>query len=619
MMKEPSALHTMSEKELDLLSCEIRDFLVEQVSRTGGHIASNLGVVELTLALHSVFDSPRDRILWDVGHQSYVHKILTGRADQFHSLRQNKGLSGFPKRQESVHDHYDTGHASNSISAALGMAFARDLAQEDHAVIAVIGDGALTGGIAYEALNHAGHSGTRIIVILNDNGMSIGKNTGGMSQHLNRLRGSQTYLGFKKQLKMTLQRIPKVGPKLYEQAESIRDVVKYAFVPGAIFEELGFHYFGPIDGHNLHDLREILKRTRHMDGPVLLHVITKKGKGYPTAERHPERFHGIGPFDPETGTPLESSLRPTYSGIFGNKLLELGKEHSEIVAVSAAMVEATGLSPFAKAFPHRCFDVGIAEQHAVSFAAGLAIDGYRPVVAIYSTFLQRAYDQILEDVCLHQLPVLFAIDRAGIVGADGETHQGIYDISYLSGMPNMTILSPKDGRELEAMMEYALTLQGPCAIRYPRGEAPDLSSDEDEILIDGRAELVLSGDVMTLIAAGRSFYNSLLACEMLAKEGVRLELINSRFIKPLDADTLLASGEKTRSVLVVEDHTICGGLGSAVEHLFSSQSSGGIQVHIIGWPDQFIPHGSVKELEQEYGMDPQGIAAKVRELIERKT
>lgn len=619
MIQEPAALHTMSEKELDLLSCEIRDFLVEQVSRTGGHIASNLGVVELTLALHSVFESPRDRILWDVGHQSYVHKILTGRGDQFHSLRQNKGLSGFPKRQESIHDHYDTGHASNSISAALGMASARDLAKEDHAVIAVIGDGALTGGIAYEALNHAGHSGTRIIVILNDNGMSIGKNTGGMAQHLNRLRGSQTYLGFKKQLKRTLQGIPKVGPKLYEQAENIRDVMKYAFVPGAIFEELGFHYFGPIDGHNIHDLREILKRTRQMDGPVLLHVITKKGKGYPTAERHPERFHGIGPFDPETGTPLESSLRPTYSGIFGNKLLELGKEHPEIVAVSAAMVDATGLNPFAKAFPHRCFDVGIAEQHAVSFAAGLAIDGFRPVVAIYSTFLQRAYDQILEDVCLHQLPVLFAIDRAGIVGADGETHQGIYDISYLSGMPNMTILSPKDGRELEAMMEYALTLQGPCAIRYPRGEAPDLSSDGAEIKIDGRAELVLRGDVITLIAAGRSFYNSLLACDILEKEGLRPELINSRWIKPLDVDTLLASGEKTRNVLVVEDHTICGGLGSAVEHLFFSQGSGGIQVHITGWPDQFIPHGNVKELEQEYGLDPQGIAEKVRELIERKT
>lgn len=614
----PDDLKSMNDRELELLTYEIRDFLIEKVSRNGGHLASNLGVVELTVALHRVFESPKDKIIWDVGHQSYVHKILTGRAACFDGLRCFNGISGFPKRVESAHDMFDTGHSSNSISAAMGYAAARDLNGEDYSVISIIGDGALTGGMAYEALNNAGSLKSKIIVVLNDNEMSIAKNTGGISQHLSKLRASHTYLDLKRQLKKTLKGIPGVGEGLYSGIEHIRDSVKYAIVQGAIFEELGFKYFGPVDGHNIKDMIEILTFAKYMDGPILIHAITKKGKGYRNAENNPGKYHGIGAFDPATGNVLSVSKSLSYSRIFGNKLVQLAGENSKIVAITAAMIEATGLEKYAIKYPDRIFDAGIAEAHAVTFAAGFAAGGYRPVVAVYSTFLQRAYDQILIDVCMQNLPVVLAIDRAGNVGADGETHHGVFDLSYLSHMPNMTVMAPKDGRELADMLEYALTLKGPCAIRYPKGETADCSDDSAYPVLDGTVERIHEGKDVEIFAVGKMVSICIEVCRKLKSRGVEAGLTNVRFVKPCDQESILSAAYRTCNLVTVEDNVLQGGFGSIVNGLLAEKDISDVKILNIGWPDKFIEQGNTSELFEKYGLDSESIAERVCDFLEGK-
>lgn len=603
----PDDLKSMDDHQLDLLTVAIRDFLIENVSKTGGHLASNLGIVELTLALHKVFDSPRDKIIWDVGHQSYVHKILTGRASDFATLRQIGGLSGFPKSKESVHDVYETGHSSTSISAAAGIAAARDLKGEDYEVIAVIGDGSLTGGMAYEALNNVGASKSKVMVILNDNGMSISRNIGGVSQHLSKLRMSDGYLSAKKAIKKTIKRIPVVGGDMTEGLAHVKDRIKYALLSGGvIFEELGFTYLGPVDGHNLGELLEVLELAKHVSGPVFIHVITKKGKGYRTAELDPNKFHGVGPFDPETGA-LRHPSGVTYSKVFGDTLVRLAEKDSRITAISAAMCDATGLGPFAAAYPKRFFDVGIAEAHGVTFAAGLAREGMKPVVAIYSSFLQRGYDQLIEDVCLQNLPVVFAIDRAGIVGADGETHHGVFDLSYLTSMPNMTVLAPKNGTQLSSMLEYALTLNGPAAIRYPRGEC-----DFDHIDVPaftGKNQRLCQGKDLDIWAAGKMVATALSVCQLLEKRGIEAGVVEAAVIKPLE----LSAFQDGKLCVTIEDNLLAGGFGEKFRRI-----SGAKEVLSFGWPDQFIEHGDCGSLYRKYGLDPESIAERICEYLERK-
>jgi 1-deoxy-D-xylulose-5-phosphate synthase len=600
----PDDLKDMTDRELELLSYEIRDFLIENVSRTGGHLASNLGVVELTIALHRVFESPRDKIVWDVGHQSYIHKILTGRASEIGRIRCFNGISGFPKRCESEHDCFETGHSSTSISAAAGFAAARDLKGEDHQVVAVIGDGALTGGLAYEGLNNVGDSGRKMIVILNDNQMSISRNTGGIAKHLNKLRTSSTYLDFKKQMKKTLKGIPGVGEGLYSGVEHLRDSIKYAVVQGAVFEEFGFKYLGPVDGHKLSELTETLELAKALPGPVLVHVLTQKGKGYKNAENNPDRFHGIGPFDPTTGIPVSASMDLSFSQVFGNKLVQLASQDSRIVAISAAMVEGTGLEKFRARYQERLFDVGIAEAHGVTFAAGLAQSGFRPVVAIYSTFLQRAYDQILMDVCLQNLPVVFAVDRAGNVGQDGETHHGIFDLSYLSHMPNLTIFTPRDGQELAEMLEKAISLPGPSAIRYPRGAATNV------LIGNSQGRDVEIWAVGTMVSAASK------ACSLLKERGIDAGLIPIGQVKPLDQKELLDRIGQVPHIVTLEDNTVIGGFGQMLRSLAAEKGGRDVTISTIGWPDKFIEHGSVDELFEKYGLNPEGLAERIQKIIE---
>jgi 1-deoxy-D-xylulose-5-phosphate synthase len=601
----PEDLKSMSDGELDLLPYEIRDYLIENISKTGGHLASNLGVVELTIALHKVFESPKDKIIWDVGHQSYIHKILTGRAIEISNIRTHEGISGFPKRDESVHDCFETGHSSTSISAATGFAVARDLAGESHEVIAVIGDGALTSGLAYEGLNNAGDSKSKMIVILNDNGMSINKSTGALARHLSKLRLSTTYLDFKRKLKKTLKGIPGIGEGIYSGAERLRNSIKYAIVQGAIFEEFGFKYIGPIDGHKLDDIIETLALAKSMNGPVLIHVLTTKGKGYKNAENKPNEFHGIGPFDPISGVQLNGLSDSSFPKFFGNKMLELATKDEKIVVVCAAMTDGTGLESFNRKFPNRIFDVGIAEAHAVTFAAGLAQAGLKPFVAIYSTFLQRAYDQILMDVCLQNLPVIFAIDRAGNVGQDGETHHGIFDLSYLSHMPNLTILAPKDGQELSEMMEYALSLNAPCAIRYPRGSASTVNieaTDESDLEIWAVGKMVSIG---------------IEASKLLKEYNIKARVINVKRIKPIDQPGIIASAKRVKHIVTLEDNTVIGGFGQQLSSLLLERGIFDVKVMNIGWPDKFIEHGSINELFEQYEMDSKGIAERIRMAVEK--
>lgn len=604
-INSPSDIRGLNEEQLKELASEIRSFLIDKVSKTGGHLASNLGVVELTLALHYVYNMPLDKIIWDVGHQTYVHKILTGRKKYFDRLRQFNGLSGFPKPYESPYDLFVTGHSSTSVSAALGMAKARDLSGEKYNVVAVIGDGALTGGMAFEALNHAGASNMNITVVLNDNEMSIGRNVGGISKYLNKIRTDPAYLNFKYDIKNMLKRIPVVGNSLFEIAERLKDSFKYLLVQGMLFEDMGFTYLGPVDGHDIGKLMDIFKRCKTITGPVLVHVVTKKGKGYSYAEEKPDMFHGIGPFDIKTGK-LLSQPETTYSKVFGSELGKLAEDNPRIVAITAAMASGTGLSSFANKYPKRFLDVGIAEQHAVTFAAGMAASGYKPFFAVYSTFLQRAYDQVLHDICIQNLPVCLCLDRAGIVGEDGETHQGICDLSYLRSMPNMTVLAPKNLDEFKNMIDWCAEAEFPTAIRYPRGGDMDIDLGSVKPITLGSWEQLAAGKDVAILACGRMVQFSYIACQKLNEKGIYPELINCRFIKPFDNEMLSKILEDFSLIITVEDNYIAGGFGSSVlEHAAGSGYGG--RIINLGYPDKFIPQGSPDKLYREYRLDSDGI------------
>ncbi|SMP48441.1 1-deoxy-D-xylulose-5-phosphate synthase [Anoxynatronum buryatiense] len=595
-IQSPKDLQALNEKELTMLAQEIRQFLVTSVSKTGGHLASNLGVVELTLALHQVYDTFQDKIIWDVGHQTYVHKLLTGRLQTFHTLRQYGGISGFPKRHESLHDHFNTGHSATSISAALGMATARDLKGEKHQIAAVIGDGAMTGGMAFEALNHAGQSHLDLTVVLNDNKMSIARNVGGLSNYLTRIRTMPVYSRLKEDLEHLMDHFA-IGKSFYRTAEKAKDSIKYFFVPGVLFEELGFTYIGPIDGHQIHDLKEAFRLARRIGGPKLVHVMTVKGKGYGPAEKFPAKFHGIGTFDPETGkTPLLTRT-PSFSQIAGSTLESLAESDPRVVAITAAMPDGTGLTNFEHRFPHRFFDVGIAEQHAVTFAAGQAAAGLRPFFAVYSSFLQRGYDQLIHDVCLQNLPVTFLVDRAGLVGNDGETHHGVFDISCLSAIPNLTILSPADGTELSDMMRYSLELNSPVLIRYPRGEAHALTVKREPIQYGKGSVLQVDGNDYLIIALGTMVHRALEVLNQTAKDGLFGQIINPRFVKPLDHTLLLRHGQQVRQVYVLEENQQIGGLGRQVQALYQENQLT-CPVHTLGLPDNFTPQGDMNHLYQ---------------------
>lgn len=601
-IKSPEDLRKLNINELNALAEEIRYKLIEVVSNTGGHLAPNLGVVELTLALHYVFDTPRDKIVWDVGHQSYVHKIITGRLQKFDSLRQYGGLSGFPKRSESIYDCFDTGHSSTSISAVLGMALARDIDKENYSLIAVIGDGAMTGGMSFEALNHAGHLGTNMIVVLNDNEMSISENVGALSGYLSRMRTDPMYNRHKEEVENLLKKIPTIGTTVFKAIDRIKDSFKYLVVPGMIFEELGFTYLGPIDGHDISEMKKVLEMAKKTKGPILVHVLTRKGKGYKPAEENPDKFHGIGPFNISTGDTKSTSSVVSYTEIFGKTICELAAEDPRLLAITAAMPTGTGLTRFAELFPDRFFDVGIAEQHAVTLAAGLAVEGFRPVVAVYSTFLQRAYDQILHDVAMQKLPVIFAIDRAGLVGEDGETHQGIYDFAYLRHIPNITLMAPKDENELRSMMKTALKAEGPIAFRYPRGSGIGVKIDQDIKEVPfGQAEVLREGKDLAILAVGPLVYEALSAADALRGQGIEAAVINCRFVKPLDRETILHYAQETRKIITVEEHTLEGGFGSAILELLQTQKVYA-DVERIGIVDEFINHGATRLVKEKLGL-----------------
>jgi len=615
-IKSPSDLKLLNCEELKRLACEVREELIYRVSKNGGHLASNLGVVELSIAIHYVFNSPSDKIIWDVGHQSYTHKLLTGRYDRFSTLRRFKGISGFPRRQESEHDPFGTGHSSTSISAAVGIIEGRDKNKDKFKVVAVIGDGAMTAGLAFEGLNNAGELKKDLIVILNDNEMSISHNVGAISSYLNRILIGERFQKFKKDTKAFLEGIPKLGDKAAKIAQKTEEVLKGFFLPGIIFEELGFNYVGPIDGHNLELLIETLKRVSNSTTPILLHVITKKGKGYEFSESNPSLFHGVGPFKIETGT-FPSDSRMTYSEVFGDSIVELAKADDRIIAITAAMKEGTGLSYFAKKYPERFYDVGIAEAHAVTFAAGLATQGFKPVVAIYSTFLQRAYDEIIHDVCLQNLHVIFILDRAGIVGDDGPTHNGMFDLSYLRHIPNIVVMAPKDGKELQYMLKLALKHKGPVAIRFPRGRIP-YNSDSAFISYEfgiGEAEILKDGKDVALISIGSMVYPSLKAAQRLEGEGISTMVINSRFVKPLDSNLIINVANKIPIIVTVEENVLLGGFGSAVLELINDAGLGNIRVKRIGIPDEFVEQGDREQLLSFYGIDEDGIYNTVINLV----
>jgi len=608
-VSEPSDLKMLEPCCLRKLAEEIRTFLIDKISYTGGHIASNLGVVELTIALHTVFDSPYDKIIWDVGHQTYVHKILTGRKDDIVNIRQFGGISGFPKTTESVHDCFNTGHSSTSVSAALGMARARDLLGENYNVIAVVGDGALTGGMAYEALNDAGNSKTNLIVILNDNQMSISKNVGGMSRYLSRIRTEPIYYKVRDDFQTLVEKIPAIGKSAQKMLHRVKGSLKSLLLPGILFEELGFRYYGPLNGHNITEMQEILKKVKNMKGPVLVHVCTVKGKGYTPAEEKPQQYHGISPFDVKTGQ-VKELTNESFSNVFGAKLAELAGKHEDIVAITAAMPEGTGLDLFQKRFPKRFFDVGIAEQHAVTMAGGLSTRGLKPVVAIYSSFFQRAYDQVIHDVSLMNLSVIFCIDRAGIVGEDGETHQGIYDIALFSTLPNITFMTPADYDELEKMLVYAVEEgEGTIAIRYPRGQG-GRNVVPDKPMKLGEAVRLSEGKDVTLAVTGHMVPIALEASQKLAELGIMCDILYYRFIKPFDTDLLAESAKKTGFVMTVEDHVVSGGFGSIALRLLNDR---GIIVpfEIAAFPDKAIEHGDRIRLYEKYGLDADGLVKRV--------
>jgi 1-deoxy-D-xylulose-5-phosphate synthase len=609
-INSPEDLKRLDFAALDELAEEVRELIIRQVSACGGHLASNLGAVELTLALHYVFDSPADRIVWDVGHQSYTHKIITGRGDRFHTLRKPGGLSGFPKPEESPHDAFAAGHSSTSISAALGLLEARDRLGGHFKVVAVIGDGSLTAGLAFEGLNHAGQMGKDLIVVLNDNEMSISKNVGALSAYLSRILTGEFFRRFKGRTKEMLESIPRLGPPVSKLARKAEEALKGMMLPGMLFEELGFNYVGPVDGHDVKALVEIFRQVKTAKEPVLVHAVTRKGKGYEHSEDNPCAFHGIGPFDLESGEPLSKSA--SFSSAFGDALIELAEEDPKIVAITAAMKEGTGLSAFAEKFPGRLYDVGIAEPHAVVFAAGLAKGGLRPVVAIYSTFLQRAYDGIIHDVCLQGLPVVFAIDRAGVVGEDGPTHHGLYDLSYLRHIPNLTVMAPKDAAELRGMLRFAIARNGPAAIRFPRGRATESVSLAP--IEHGKAELLRDGKDIAILAVGTRARAALGAADMLKEEGIEATVFNMRFVKPIDIEAV-RSAAKTGHIVTVEDNSVVGGFGSAVGEALSGLCLCRVKLRMLGFPDEFVGQASQKELIVAHGLDKAGIAEAARRLL----
>ncbi|MTI65443.1 MAG: 1-deoxy-D-xylulose-5-phosphate synthase [Firmicutes bacterium] len=607
-------LKKLNSNEMNSLAKELRNFVIENVSKTGGHLASNLGVVELTLALHRSFNSPKDKIIWDVGHQSYIHKIITGRKDKFKSLRQIDGLSGFPKRDESKHDAFETGHSSTSISAGIGMALARDVKKENSHVVSVIGDGAMTAGMAFEALNHAGDLGTNLIVILNDNEMSISKNVGGMSQYLDRIRTAPTYSRMKGDVESFLNRIPAIGNKVYKTAERAKDSVKYFLVPGIFFEELGFKYLGPVDGHNINELLSVLNRAKKVKGPVIVHTVTKKGKGYKPAEDNPGKYHSSSPFEIETGKPLKKSNKKKYSNVLGESVIKHAKKDEKVVAITAAMPAGTGLSKFKEEFPNRFFDVGIAEQHGVTLAAGMASQGIKPIYAVYSTFLQRGYDQVLHDVCIQNLPVTLAIDRAGLVGNDGETHHGVFDFSYLSHLPNMTIMAPKDGKELKKMIEFAIEYNGPVAVRYPRGYCYNYKEDNSKDIQLGKGEILKEGKDIAILAIGKMVEKGVNVYKSFKEKGQNITLVNARFVKPLDNELLDNLMKNHNTIVTLEDNSKLGGFGSMVNNYLINNNYDG-RVLNIGLPDNFVEHGDVEELFKRCGMDEASIIKEIKKKI----
>ncbi|MDP7179885.1 MAG: 1-deoxy-D-xylulose-5-phosphate synthase [Candidatus Woesearchaeota archaeon] len=617
IINEPKDLRLLNKVQLKYLANELRQYIINTVSKTGGHLAPSLGVVELTIALHYVFNSPTDRIVWDVGHQSYPHKLLTGRKDIFSTLRQYKGMSGFPKTEESDHDAFNTGHSSTSISAALGIAKARDLKEEDHKVIAVIGDGAMTGGLAFEGLNHAGSSKTNLIVILNDNKMSISPNVGALSSYLGKMVTNPKYHEIRKKLEHSLRRVPRIGSKAAEKAMNLEDTLRALSNPGMLFKELGFSYFGPIDGHNLDDLIKALHNIKLIEGPILLHIHTKKGKGYSHAENNKTKFHGISPFNIDDGEKVKCANAPTYTEIFSKTIVKLAQENEKITAITAAMAPGTGLDDFSKQFPERFFDVGIAEQHAVTFAAGLAINGFKPICAIYSTFLQRAFDQIIHDVCLQKLPVIFAIDRAGLVGEDGPTHHGPFDISFLRHIPNLVIMAPKDENEFQHMLKTAEQHNGPVAIRYPRACGLGIELDEKLTSLPmGKAEIIEEGKDVLILAIGTCVQKSIEAAEELEKNNIKPTIVNARFAKPLDEQLIIKLANKIPNILTVEENTLEGGFGSSILEILEKNNIKA-NVERIGVPDKFVEAGPIDVLKKSIGLTKENIAKVATKLVKK--
>lgn len=616
-INNPADIRKLNNAELGKLVQEIRSLIISTVASSGGHLASSLGTVELTLALHYVFNTPLDKIVWDVGHQAYAHKIITGRKDVFSTLRSKGGISGFPRREESPYDTFNVGHSGTSISVAAGFAEANSLKGIPRKVVAVIGDGSMTTGMAYEGLNWAGDRNKDLIIVLNDNEMSISPNVGAMSSYLNRMMTGHTVTKLKADIKNFLKSIPGIGDQIVKFSQQIEESVKTFVVPGALFEELGFTYVGPLEGHTLEHLIANFENIRDLTGPVLVHIITKKGKGYKFAEEKPLNYHGISSFNIETGQPITSSSAiPSYTDIFGRTIVQLAQNDSRIVAITAAMCDGTGLDQFCQEFPGRFYDVGIAEQHAVTYAAGLAVEGFIPVVAIYSTFLQRSYDQILHDVCLQNLPVVFALDRAGIVGEDGATHQGLFDYAYLRSIPNIIIMAPKDENELQHMLKTAVNCRQPVSVRYPRGKGTGAALDNDlQTLAIGKGEVLREGTDLAVFAIGVTVYPALAAAERLASEGVSIKVINTRFVKPLDAELLSQTATALKKIITVEENMLQGGFGSAVLEMLADNNITGVEVKRLGIPDEFVEHATQTELRRKYGLDEDGIIRAIREML----
>lgn len=617
-INSPDDLRNLSIEQLEPLAEELRETIIKTVSQTGGHLASSLGAVELTLALHYTFNTPDDKIVWDVGHQTYAHKLITGRRDRFHTLRQASGLSGFPKREESVYDTFNTGHASTSISAALGMAEGMRHKGENHYTIAVIGDGSMTGGMAFEAVNNAGALDRNLIVILNDNEMSISPNVGALSSYLNRIITGESYHKLKKDIECSLSAIPTVGKQMLSAVTRMKDAVKTLVVPTTMFDEMGFEYFGPILGHDLPELIQTFESIKKIEGPILVHVVTKKGKGFPAAEEHPHSYHSAAPFDIKTGAFKKKTGVPSYTNFFSDAITEIGEFDARVIAITAAMPEGTGLNKFAHTFPGRFYDVGIAEQHAVTFAAGMATEKLHPVVAIYSTFLQRAYDQVLHDVCLQNLPVTFALDRGGIVGADGPTHNGLFDYAYLRSLPNMVIMAPKDENELRHMLYTSVHLHNPSSIRYPRDPGLGVPLDKEfKRLPVGKAELLREGTDILIIAIGNRVASAQDAAKKLAKHGIKACVVNARFVKPLDKELICKMAKQTKHVVTVEEGMLQGGFGSAVLEVLQEESLFSVKVARLGIPDEFVEHGNSSEIRARYKIDANGIAETAHNLLKR--